>query len=40
MVEIPGSSDVLSHLDEIESYLFCKDGKYRWINLDEKKVTI
>ena len=39
MVENPGSSDVLSHLDEIESYQFCKDGKYMWINLDEKKVT-
>ena len=37
MVEIPDPRDVLSHEDKIESYQFCKDGKYIWINLHEKK---
>jgi len=40
MVEIPDLRDVLSHEDEIESYQFCKDGKYVWVDLDERKVTI
>ena len=39
MVEIPNPRDVLSHEDEIESYQFCKDAKYMWVNLYEKKGT-
>ena len=39
MVEIPDLRDVLSHEDEIESYQFCEDGKYMWVDLYEKKGT-